>query len=113
MLMFKDNGCFKNGCLGMVLLAVLFVIYSICVVSDTPERESQPFEVVTKTGNVTLHLGMPKDSVILLLGEPDESEAYSIGSIIINEIGYKVKDKGFADLTFRFENGKLDSFRQE
>ena len=56
---------------------------------------------------------MPKDSVILLLGEPDESEAYSIGSIIINEIGYKVKDKGFADLTFRFENGKLDSFRQE
>ena len=31
---------------------------------------------------------------------------------IINEIGYKVKDKGYADLTFRFENGKLESFRQ-
>lgn len=56
---------------------------------------------------------MPKDSVIMLVGEPDKSEAHSIGSIIINEIGYKVKNKGYADLTFRFENGKLESFRQD
>ncbi len=110
--MFNNLGCFGKGCLGVFVCVVLFVVYSIFIVSGNSEPKAQPFDVETKTGKVTLHLGMPKDSVILLLGEPDESEAHSIGSLIINEIGYKVKDKGYADLTFRFENGKLESFRQ-
>ena len=51
--------------------------------------------------------------MVLLLGEPDETSAHSLGNTVINEIGYEVKTKGYADLTFRFENGKLKSFRQD
>ena len=113
--MFKGNGCFKTACLGMVILAVLFVLYSIGTVSDGTENKAQPFEVVTKSGNVTLHLGMPKDSVILLVGEPYEFRSFSLGNRVIYEIGYqvKVKEKDHTDLSFRFENGKLESFRQD
>lgn len=111
--MFNGNGCLKIGCLGMVVMAVLFVLYSVAGVSDGTDTRAQPFEVVTKSGSVTLHLGMPKDSVILLLGEPDETSAHSLGNNVINEIGYDVKDKGYADLTFRFKNGKLESFNQD
>lgn len=112
--MINSRGCLKIGCLGIIILCVLFVVYSISVVSDdTSSYNTQPFEVVTKTGKVSLHLGMPKDSVVLLLGDPDESSAHSFGNTIIDEIGYKVKGKSYADLNFRFENGKLESFRQE
>ena len=97
----------------MVILAVLFVLYSIGTVSDGTDNKSQPFEVVTKSGNVTLHLGMPKDSVILLVGEPYEFRSFSLGNRVIYEIGYQVKEKGYTDLTFTFENGKLESFRQD
>lgn len=109
--MFNNLGCFGKGCLSFICFLILvFAVFWFS--SGSSEPKAQPFEVETKTGKVTLHLGMPKDSVILLLGEPDESEAHSIGSLIINEIGYKVKDKSYADLSFRFENGKLESFRQ-
>ena len=37
---------------------------------------------------------------------------YSLGNRIIEEIGYKINSKSYADLTFRFENGELESFRQ-
>lgn len=110
--MFNNLGCFGKGCLGIFVCVLVFVLVVFWSASGSSEPKTQPFEVETKTGKVTLHLGMPKDSVILLLGEPDESEAHSFGSDIINDIGYKVKDKGYADLTFRFENGKLESFRQ-
>ena len=73
----------KTACLGMVILAVLFVLYSIGTVSDGTDNKSQPFEVVTKSGNVTLHLGMPKDSVILLVGEPYEFRSFSLGNRVI------------------------------
>ena len=110
--MFNNLGCFGKGCFGLFVCILVFVLVVFWSASGSSEPKTQPFEVETKTGKVTLHLGMPKDSVILLLGEPDESEAHSFRGGIINEIGYKVKDKGYADLTFRFENGKLESFRQ-
>lgn len=110
--MFNNQGCLGKGCLGIFVCFFLFVLVVFWTASGSSEPKAQSFEVVTKTGKATLHLGMPKDSVVLLLGEPDESVAHSFGDDIINEIGYKVKDKGYADLTFRFENGKLESFRQ-
>ena len=62
---------------------------------------------------VNLHLGMPKDSVILLIGKPDDYNSHSISNIIIEEIGYKVKNDVVEDLTFTFEDGKLKSFTQD
>lgn len=101
----------KMGCLICMLLFAILAIYSWFSVVDSTEKQI-PFEVVTKMGSVSLHLGMPKDSVILLIGKPDNYESYSLGNRIIEEIGYKINSKSYADLTFRFENGELESFRQ-
>ena len=53
--------------------------------------------------------------LLLLVGEPYEFRSFSLGNRVIYEIGYqvKVKEKGYTDLTFTFENGKLESFRQD
>jgi len=51
--------------------------------------------------------------LLLLVGEPYEFRSFSLGNRVIYEIGYQVKEKGYTDLSFRFENGKLESFRQD
>ena len=48
---------------------------------------------------------------LVLIG--NEFRSFSLGNRVIYEIGYKVKEKGHTDLSFRFENGKLESFRQD
>ncbi len=115
----NTDTCLRRGCMGILLvfgaLFLLYIFVTIWYVSDAAisEDNSRPFEIVTKKGPVTLHLGMPKDSVILLVGKPDDIRSHSdIGDDIIEEFGYNVKDKGFNDLTFTFENGKLKEFRQ-
>ncbi len=68
--------------------------------------------MLTKKGKVTLHTGISKDSVIILVGEPDKISSHSSGSNIIENIGYKVKNEDFTDLNFEFKNGVLVSFVQ-
>ncbi len=76
------------------------------------EPDVQYIEVKGKKGNVTLHTGMPKDSVRILVGKPDEVELRSYGNAL-EDWGYKIKNGYISDLEINFENGKLKSLRQK
>nr|WP_315220655.1 hypothetical protein [uncultured Flavobacterium sp.] len=76
------------------------------------EPEVQYIEVKGKKGNVTLHTGMPKDSVKILLGKPDEVNLDEIVNTHYEKWGYKFRNRYVADLEIDFENGKLSGVRQ-
>lgn len=76
------------------------------------EAEVQYIEVKGKKGNVTLHTGMPKDSVRTLVGKPDNVELRSYGNAL-EDWGYKIRNKYYPDLEINFEAGKLKSLRQD
>ncbi len=75
------------------------------------QAEVQYIEVKGKKGNVTLHTGMTKDSVRILLGKPDNVELRSYGNAL-EDWGYKIRNNYFPDLEINFEAGKLKSLRQ-
>src|SRR6185436_9785089 len=57
------------------------------------EAEIQYIEVKGKKGNVTLHTGMSKDSVQILVGKPDEASLSTIGNFTHERWGYKISNK--------------------
>jgi hypothetical protein len=71
----------------------------------------QYIEVKGKKGTVTLHTGMSKDSVRILVGKPDAVELRSYGNAL-EDWGYKIKNRYYSDLEIHFEDGKLKSLRQ-
>ncbi len=75
------------------------------------EAAVQYIEVKGKKGNVTLHTGMTKDSVRILVGKPDNVELRSYGNAL-EDWGYKIKNNYMPDLEINFEAGKLKSLRQ-
>lgn len=77
------------------------------------EADIQYVEVKGKKGNVTLHTGMSKDSVKILLGKPDKVDLHSIGNTTYETWGYKLKNNYLSDLDIEFNNGKLKSVRQD
>jgi hypothetical protein len=109
----------KNGCMGCLLtfgaLFLLFFAITWFMMDSSTKTDNTPrhFEVLTKKGMVQLYMGMPKDSLILVVGAPDDIKSHSsYDKTIVEELGYKVKDDTFCDLTFTFENGKLEEYRQ-
>ena len=109
----------KIGCLSCLLIIAFFIIliigyamWSASLMGSESVSIQTPFEVMTKKGTIKLHLGIPQDSVILLIGKPDDIESHSIGITVVEEIGYKVNSDDYPDLSFTFENGKLESFSQ-
>ena len=84
------------------------------------EAEIQYIEVKGKKGNVTLHIGMPKDSVRILVGKPDEVSLNTFRSSTHESWGYKVNNKyglpkeyQISDLDIDFVDGKLKNVRQD
>lgn len=75
------------------------------------EAEVQYIEVEGKKGHVTLHTGMTKDSVRILVGKPDNVELRSYGNTL-EDWGYKIRNKYVPDLEINFKAGKLKSLRQ-
>ena len=75
------------------------------------EVEVQYIEVKGKKGNVTLHTGMTKDSVRIIVGKPDNVELRSYGNAL-EDWGYKIRNNYLPDLEINFEAGKLKSLRQ-
>jgi hypothetical protein len=75
------------------------------------EAEIQYIEVKGKKGSVTLHTGMTKDSVRILVGKPDNVELRSYGNAL-EDWGYKIRNNYVPDLEINFEAGKLKSLRQ-
>ncbi len=104
----------KNGCLWVpVIIFVLLAILYFTAGYENKEPLSQPFEITTDKGTVKMHLGMPKDSVLILLGEPDERSTRSYDNEIIDDFSYKTKkDIEYPDLHLRFENNILKEFDQ-
>jgi hypothetical protein len=76
------------------------------------DTEVQYVEVKGRKGNVTLHTGMTKDSVRILLGKPDNVALRSYGNAL-EDWGYKIRNKYIPDLEINFEDGKLKSLRQD
>lgn len=70
-------------------------------------------EIKGKNGRVTVHTGMPKDSVQLLVGKPDQVDMSTIGSTVYENWGYILKNQYVSDLDFRFENGHMTSVDQD
>jgi hypothetical protein len=73
----------------------------------------QYIEIKGKKGHVTLHTGMPKDSVQILVGRPDNVDLRSYGNSTLEDWGYKIKHDYLPDLNIEFKDGKLKSIRQE
>ena len=56
---------------------------------------------------------MPKDSVKLLVGKPDEVDLREIGHTFYESWGYNIKDEYYPDLRIEFEDGKLEGLSQD
>ena len=97
---------------GLIILVYLISAIFFFSSGGDSKAETTWFEVTTDKGKARLHLGMPKDSVILLVGDPDESSAHSVGSTVYESISYKTKGSEIPNLTFEFESGKLERFKQ-
>lgn len=76
------------------------------------EAEVQYIEIKGKKGNVTVHTGMTKDSVRILVGKPDNVRLRSYGNAL-EDWGYRIRNKDVPDLEINFEAGKLKSLRQD
>jgi hypothetical protein len=76
------------------------------------EIEVQYFDVKGKKGNVTLHTGISKDSVRILVGKPDEIDLRTILNSTHEDWGYKLKNEYVSDLDINFRDGKLEGVRQ-
>lgn len=126
----RRNGCFydslKIGCgfIAGVFCTILFIsiiFYAsgyrtaaniekhddFSLYSETDE-EIQYFQVKSKKGSATIHTGMSKDSVILLLGQPTEF----MSSGYIDQITYQYGKYDLNSLTIMFEKGKVTSVYQ-
>lgn len=99
------------------ILVTFFVLFAISRgISSTyskNEIQVQYVEVKGRKGNVTLHTGMSKDSVQLLVGKPDQVDLNELANINYETWGYKLKNEYMSDLDIEFENGKLNGVRQK
>ncbi|MBQ3325180.1 MAG: hypothetical protein IJG81_10120 [Muribaculaceae bacterium] len=128
----SSSGCWtdvlKVGCgflAGVAVSILAMVIWGISVsnnsipISGVEEQESifddvtdegdvRYFDVKSKKGEARIHTGMPKDSVIMLLGKPTQfmSTEYS------DEITYESGPYDTNILTISFEDGKVSSVIQ-
>jgi hypothetical protein len=82
--------------------------------------EVQYIEIKGKKGVVTVHTRMPKDSVQILLGKPDEVSLDTYGGSTHERWGYVItkkysisKELQMPDLRIEFVDGLLDGVRQD
>ncbi len=113
-------GCLFGFLLGAVSALIAFKYgfdpdktYQEKVIEERKARTPvQYIEIKGKKGRVTVHTGMPKDSVQLLVGKPDQVRMSTIGSTVYENWGYILKNQYVSDLDFRFENGLMTSVDQ-
>ena len=110
-------GCgFIAGAFFMLILMGVFYYsrpsgFAFNAIEDNLTEEQQDvrtFNVRSKKGKATIHTGMPKDSVILLLGEPTEF----MSTDYMDEISYRYGNYDLNVLKIEFENGKVKSVYQ-
>ncbi|MCQ2238709.1 MAG: hypothetical protein MJZ73_05700 [Bacteroidaceae bacterium] len=65
------------------------------------------FNVKTSHGNVRLHTGMTKDSILILMGEPDEFSILDVGGDYHEDMDYHINQSAYCDLSLEVINGIL------
>ena len=107
---------FIGGVITGVLLTLFFLfVLALGVKSKQNVGENaqiQYIDVKGRKGNVTLHTGMQKDSVLILVGKPEEVRLNTIGNTTYETWGYKLRNKYVSDLNIEFEDGELKGVRQ-
>ena len=119
-LMRTGLGCLLGFLLGALAATIAFKYgfdpdktYQEKVIEERIARTPvQYIEIKGKKGRVTVHTGMPKDSVELLVGKPDEVDMDTYGSYVVERWGYKIVDKYYPDLRIEFKNGTLTNLDQ-
>lgn len=106
----EDNrmrGCLKDI---LILIAVIFLIRVIIVVvallwvnSKDHSIHIQYYQVESESAEATIHTGMSKDSVIVLLGQPTEFDYNEY----CDRITYRYGEYGFCKTEIEFEDGKV------
>ena len=116
-----------GGCLriliGYVLgiLTAIFVLPNIVNMPGNEETEESvklrsEYNIKTRQGKtVTLYMGMPKDSVIMLLGEPQSFSAsgHSDYEYLEYMTGTNRSYSSIPDLNLTFESGRLSNIRKD
>ena len=104
--------------IGGFVVGIIFTIFILFIFAagrtnqGGTEMEVQYIDIKGKKGNVTLYTGMPKDSVLILVGKPEEVRLHSLGNTTYETWGYKLKNKYISDLDIDFEDGRLEGVRQ-
>ena len=114
----EDNrmrGCLKDI---LIVIAVIFLIRVIIAVVallwvnskvhsvSTSEDHSIPiqyYQVESESAEATIHTGMSKDSVIVLLGQPTEFDYNEY----CDRITYRYGEYGFCKTEIEFKDGKV------
>lgn len=111
----EKDGCFtsclKLGCGFIMALWIIsfFIAFALALFEDEETEPAEYFQVTNGKKEVTIHTGMPKDSVILLLGQPTEFDKTKYW----DEITYKYGAMGLCRLTVKFEEGKVSSVQKD
>lgn len=110
---FKIAIGFVIGVVFSVGILLLFALFAQSKEDSYNKQNSQWFDLSTKNGVVTLHTGMPKDSVRILMGVPRTTDVTEIGnSRIVETWKYKGRNRYLDEFTFDFVNGELKSVNQ-
>ena len=111
----KNFLIFSSGLIVGVLLTVftLLIFSSITMTSSENNIQVQSIDIKGRKGNVTLHTGISKDSVFLLVGKPDEVDLRTLGNSTYEDWGYKLKKGYMSDLRINFVDGKLIGVSQD
>lgn len=81
---------------------IFFLVVLLTACQSTIEQQLVNVNVPTKQGAVTVHTGMPKDSVLWTLGVPLDSYFLSPGIEV-----YQYSILNYGRLTMTFEEGKI------
>lgn len=109
---------FLHILIGFVIgvICTLGVLYIMALYhQNTLEAIDAPYNsynIKTKDGTVTLHTGMPRDSVYLILGEPDSFQTFNVQGHALEMSGFKISSKLVPDLDLTFEDGLLRDVSQ-
>jgi hypothetical protein len=88
------------------------LLQSLYLSNQSQVNTVQYVEIRGKKGIVTIHTGMPKDSVKSMVGKPDQVDLRNIAGVPYEDWGYKIMNEYVSDLDLEFEDGKLKNVRQ-
>ena len=95
------------------VICALGVLAILSFPSNSHDENNEPVNNVNSKTNIgveQLHIGLPKDSVLLIYGEPDEFSSTSLQGRNVEHIAYKVNNSVVPNLEFTFVDGALTSY---